>query len=170
MRNISLLSVKFLLLSLLLSSCQEEQKLEKPKQLITKEMAITLNSNYISKRANIITEAIQKDDANAVWYSIEEIEKYIHYVKKQGKEKGYDVNGIRMYLGVYPETEEFGAKKGMTTIFLSPTGKKTKLEKGGFLTLQTTAKQEEENNDIEELEPLNYGSMGNPPKISYPLN
>ena len=168
MKKFTVITVKILLASFILSSCSEGTSYGEPKQLITKEIAKTLNTNYNTKRANVINASIQREDANAIWYSLEELENYINYIKNEGKNKGYEVNGIRMYLGVYPETTEYAEKQGMTTIFLSPTGNKVPLSEGNFLT-NTTA-TDKNTNDIEEINPLNYGSMGNPPKIAYPVN
>lgn len=174
MKNNNLLLPLTLSLLLVLSSCTEVKKYGEPKQLITKDLAVSLNSNFNnSNRVLVTSNSKEGDDANAVWYSIEELENYINYVKTQGTKKGYNVNGIRMYLGVYPETEEYGEKKGKTTIFLSPTGNKIVTEKGGILTVNTTAKEQgagDDEADIEEINPLNFGTMGHPPKMTYPSN
>ena len=59
----------------------------------------------------------------------------------------------------------------MTTIFLTPTGKRTDVQKGSFLSLPAMTTQTlEENPDIEEIDPMNFGTMGHPPKATYPLN
>lgn len=137
-----------------------------PTQLITKELATDLNSRYIEKRSGLILSNIGKEDANAVWYSIEELENYINYVKTKGIENGIEVNGIRFYIGVYPEDGvKYKEKAGLTTIFLSPTKKRTLnvLEKSLDDTLSI-----EVNVDVSEIEPLNYGGIGNPPRIEYP--
>ncbi|NJM79971.1 MAG: hypothetical protein HC854_10735 [Flavobacterium sp.] len=44
-------------------------------------------------------------------------------------------------------------------------------QKGSVLNLpNTTMQQTELNPDIESIDGMNYGSMGNPPKVVYPLN
>ncbi|KAF2510601.1 hypothetical protein [Flavobacterium foetidum] len=137
----------------------------KPSQLITKEFAKQLNVNYNSKRASLAANKKQKEDANAIWYSIEELEKYIHYVKTQGAEEGYAVDGIRFYFGVYPEDEKLGEKAGMTTLFLVPTGKK--VAKNETAKIQNFVEVEETSEDIQSLEPMNYGNIGRPPSLLY---
>jgi len=132
----------------------------KPTQLISFEKGKELNKNYNDKRGTLVTEKSGLEDANAFWFSIEELERYIAYVKENAVEKGYSVDGIRIYLGVYPETEEKNA--GYTTVFLTPTGTIND-EQGtrGSVSLQGNAL------DITTIEPLNFGSMGNPPKLNY---
>lgn len=132
-----------------------------PKQLISLEKAKELNENYNETRARLHQEKMGKEDANAVWYSLEELENYIAYVKKQGAEKGYVVDGIRLYMGVYSTTEA-ESKAGYSTIFLAPTGQQSK---GG--SQQKSATNKEGSPDILEINAMNFGSMGNPPKLKY---
>lgn len=140
----------------------------KPSQLITKEFAKVLNLNYNSKKASLTAKSNQneKEDANAIWYSLEELENYIHYIKTEGTKEGYSIDGIRFYFGVYPEDEKHGEKAGLTTLFLVPTGKKAQKS--------TTAKTQafalvdlETSSDVESLSPMNYGNIGRPPSLIY---
>ncbi|MES2747713.1 MAG: hypothetical protein V4648_05010 [Bacteroidota bacterium] len=126
-----------------------------PTQLITKAFAITLNQNYINERSRLISGEIGYDDANAIWYSLEELENYIAYIKSEAAKIDYTADGIRFYLGVYPNEPEYGDKAGMTNIFLSPTG----YQNG----------QQSSNADIADIDPMNGGGLGNPPIIDYPL-
>ncbi|WP_394758279.1 hypothetical protein [Flavobacterium sp.] len=138
-----------------------------PSQLITQEMARNLNTRYINERSGVILQSINREDANAIWYSVEELENYIHYIKTEGEKKGIQVNGIRFYLGVYPnDTATYNEKAGLTTIFLAPTKKRS-----SDRTLRTDGRMTtEENTDATEIQPLNFGGMGNPPKIEYGEN
>ncbi|WP_166925124.1 jacalin family lectin [Flavobacterium poyangense] len=142
----------------------------KPNQLITREFAKQLNSNYANKRAKIIRKSTKKDDANAIWYSLEALESYIQYIKEQGVESGYEVDGIRFYFGVYPEDEKHGEKAGLTTLFLAPTGKKTSssvsTRSAGKMQSFASA-PEEDSHDIESISPMNYGNIGRPPSLTY---
>ncbi|VXB69134.1 conserved exported hypothetical protein [Flavobacterium sp. 9AF] len=171
MKKINNLLLTSLFLLFLFQSCTEvEVKHDEPTQLISNKVAKELNQNYNRTRHSIISQTINKEDANSAWYSLEELENYIYYVKKQGKEKGYDVDGIRFYLGAYPDTQEYDTKANMTTIFLTPTGKKTSVQKGSVLNLPAMMQTSEENADIEEISPMNFGTMGHPPKAIYPSN
>lgn len=136
----------------------------KPSQLITKEFARQLNSNYNNKRASLVAGKEEKEDANAIWYSLEELENYIHYIKTNGAKDGYNVDGIRFYFGVYPDDEKYGEKAGLTTLFLVPTGKKAEknTEAQSFALMREAA-----SSDIESLDPMNYGNIGRPPSLIY---
>jgi len=138
-----------------------------PNQLITREFAQVLNLNYNKKKADLKAGVSdEKEDANAIWYSIEALESYIHYVKTKGVKEGYNVDGIRFYFGVYPDDEKHGEKAGQTTLFLVPTGKKAEAENKakiqGFVALQDDAPS-----DIQSFEPMNYGNIGRPPSLLY---
>lgn len=175
MKKINVFFLMVFVTFFVLSSCNEKKVYEDPKQLITRDLAVEFNSNYNLKMDKILNDSSEFAHANAVWYSIEELENYINYVKTEGSKKGYNVNGIRMYLGVYPNRKEYGKKKGMTTIFLTPTGNKIQADKGSLLTITSTTQAQrtastDDEDDIDELNPLNFGSMGTPPKMVYPSN
>lgn len=142
-----------------------ERQPERPTQLITKKFAKELHTNFMKYRASIIAKYIKKEDANAVWFSVEELENYIHYIKSKGEKTGYNVNGIRIYFGVYPEEKKYAEKAGLMTVFLTATGKKIKTPKTG--EIQTFALVSEDNSDIASIEPMNYGSIGRPPSLDY---
>ena len=139
----------------------------KPNQLITREFAKQLNVNYNSHRAKHLLKSTNKEDANAIWYSLEALESYIEYIKTHGADGGYEVDGIRFYFGVYPDDKEHGEKAGLTTLFLAPTGKKIKPKadinqiQGFAMTAQAVSE------DIESLDPMNYGNIGRPPALTY---
>lgn len=169
MKKIKLLLLGILFSTLLLNSCSEiPKKYGEPKQLIKSEKAKELNRNYIETRHRLVSGSIGKEDANAAWYSLEELENYINYIKNEGKSKGYKVDGIRFYLGAYPNDNS--VEGNMTTIFLTPTGKRIETQKGSVLNLPSATLLTEENLDIEEISPMNFGTMGHPPKAIYPLN
>lgn len=148
-----------------LNACSENVQYENPTQLITNDLAVDLSKRYHEERAGLISTNIRRDDATAVWYSIEELENYINYVKCQGTEKGINVTGIRLYLGVYPNDNSYNEKAGLTTIFLSPTKKREANVKAKTARTEQTL---EENVDATELQPLNYGGIGHPPRVMYP--
>ncbi|OMQ08961.1 hypothetical protein [[Flexibacter] sp. ATCC 35103] len=140
----------------------------RPTQLITKKFGKELHLNFMKYRASIIAKYIKKEDANAIWFSLEELENYIHYIKTQGEKTGYNVNGIRFYFGVYPEEKKYAEKAGLMTLFLTATGKKIRINTISSNDVQTFALvREEENADISTIEPMNYGSIGRPPALLY---
>ncbi|MBO9584757.1 MAG: hypothetical protein J7574_11415 [Flavobacterium sp.] len=136
----------------------------KPSQLITKEFARQLNVNYNNKKASLRALKDEKEDANAIWYSLEELENYIHYIKTNGANDGYNVDGIRFYFGVYPDDEVHGEKAGLTTLFLVPTGKKAA---NNNTKVQSFSLMQEASSDIDSLDPMNYGNIGRPPSLIY---
>ncbi len=154
---------------LFLNACTDKPQYEAPTQLINNNLASDLSARYSEKRSGLILADIGKEDASAVWYSIEELENYINYVKCEGTEKGIDVTGVRFYMGVYPnDSTTYHEKAGLTTIFLSPTKKRTLVPNRAEKSARMNTSLEEENVDATEIEPLNYGGIGNPPKVIYP--
>jgi hypothetical protein len=133
-----------------------------PSQLISIEKAKELHENFNATRSHLHKKAMGKEDANALWYSLETLENYIAYIKTEGEKKGYDVDGIRFYFGVYSDSEN-ADKAGHTTMFLSPTGNTKKTN----VTSKTVASDATISRDITELQPMNFGTMGNPPKMEY---
>ncbi|OXG06958.1 hypothetical protein BC749_107173 [Flavobacterium araucananum] len=137
----------------------------RPTQLITKKFGKELHTNFMKYRASIISKYIKKEDANAVWFSIEELENYIHFIKTKGEKSGYTVSGIRFYFGVYPEDRQYAEKAGLMTLFLTATGKKIRPKTNEVQTFALV--RENEDTDIATIEPMNYGSIGRPPTLLY---
>ncbi len=132
-----------------------EARIKKPEGVVSVEQAKALNDNWTKYRQAAVDSAAQQQgrdkDDRAAWWSLEDIENYIDYAKKEAAKTGYDMTGIRIYLGVYGESygEE---KKNLTTMFLVPTGEKSQ-SKASFspFTLRRG------NSDLT-VPPLNNGS------------
>lgn len=137
--------------------------MKKPNNLITKERAIELCKAHDTKHA-AISRAINAQDNRSTWYSLEELKEYIAYIEAQGREKGYNVDGIRFYIGSYPENDRASGKSNSTTIFLAPTGSKSTEGKAMTVSLESSSP------DITEIDPFNFGKGGIPPTGVYPNN
>jgi len=103
-------------------------KIEKPKGVISVEEAKQLNDNWTNYRKKVVDSVVQrrgrKRDARSVYWDLEEVEQYLQYAKHYSDSLGYEMTGIRVYLGVYGKNSG-PAKKNLTTMFIVPTGKKT---------------------------------------------
>ncbi|MBC8756468.1 hypothetical protein H2O64_17470 [Kordia sp. YSTF-M3] len=124
-----------------------------PKEkLITNEQAAELNACFKEKQSGRFSA--EEDDSNfscSSWYSLEDLEGYINYVKQQALEKEVTVDGIRFYFGVYPESTDDESKAGQNTLFMCP----------------TTSSRENCSKDITEIPAMNLGDQGNPPQNDY---
>lgn len=112
------------------------EKIVKPKGVINQEAAKELNANWTLHRKQAVDSAAQKQgrkkDDRSVWWSLEDVENYLAYAKNQADSLGYDMNGIRVYLGVYGKNAG-QAKKDLTTMFLVPTGKISKSQASSII-------------------------------------
>ncbi len=106
-------------------------KIIKPVGLIKQETAKELNTNWTLYRKRAVDSAAEKqgrkEDDRSVWWRLNEIENYLSYSKNQADSLGYEMTGVRIYLGVYGENAG-RTKKNLTTMFIVPTGKKSKSE------------------------------------------
>ncbi|MBU2929800.1 hypothetical protein [Winogradskyella psychrotolerans] len=132
-----------------------------PSGIITPEEIKTLDQAY-NERYEIINDSLFKNsktgDNRSSWYKIEDIENYIAYAKQQALDNGNTLDGLRLYLGAHPDTEE---SVGLTTLLFVPTGYKNTSE-GGFIATQDGG------NDLEDSDGLNFGKEGMPPGANYP--
>ncbi|MDO6761509.1 hypothetical protein Q4566_14955 [Tamlana sp. 2_MG-2023] len=105
----------------------EETKIVKPNGLITIDEAKDLNNNWTKFRKGAVDSASakqgRKKDTRSTSWDLEEVENYIAYAKNQADSLGYDMTGLRVYLGVYGKNQG-QAKKNLSTMFMVPTGKK----------------------------------------------
>ena len=133
----------------------------KPAGLISVKQAKQLNNNWTNTRKSAVDSVAKKygviqDNRNA-WWSVDAIEDFIAISREQANTLGYDLTGLRIYLGVYSGNAGQG-KDNLTTMFMVPTGKKQHADASSIPILNVT------NKDLL-IEALNDGS-GNPQ--SYP--
>ncbi|NAS30064.1 hypothetical protein GTQ40_03695 [Flavobacteriaceae bacterium R38] len=161
MKMINLKKEMLLLLGisfLVLYSCQKPiDPIEKPKKTISIKEAKQLQDNYIRTRSVILKDTFGYEDSREVWFSLEELEQYLSYVKQEATKKGYQDLGVRIYFGANDPTEK--RKFGLSTVFLAPTGKK-EYQRGSFLNFNY---QDDHGENIYEIDPLNRGGVGDPP-------
>jgi hypothetical protein len=133
-----------------------------PKGIITSAQAKTLDQAYNLKHS-IINDSLFKDsktgDNRSSWWGIEDIKNYITYAENQADELGYTLDGLRVYLGSYPNSKD---ETGLTTLFFIPTGFEN-TSQGSMLPMPQGSGQ-----DIKNGDGLNAGGNGNPPSANYP--
>ena len=135
---------------------------------ITSKEAIKLNQKFIDTRSKELNKIVEREtgkpnekDAISSWFSIEELEKFIKDVKREGADLGKTVNGLRVYFGAYSKKGN-PKKDDLSTVFMVPTEAKVgSLQKDGIAS-------EAGSSDITDIDGLNYGQTGNPPDAEYP--
>lgn len=125
-----------------------------PKGLISPEQAKALNDAYTARCELVSRDITKRPDNRSTWYSLEEIENFLTYAKAQAKELGYELNGIRIYCGAYPEDN---GEAGYSTSFIVPTSSNKNEEEG-----------DGDSHDIQGANGLNFGQSGYPPSANYP--
>jgi hypothetical protein len=143
-----------------LSTSQNLEEMANPKGLITPSEIEALDQAYNSRHTIISDSLIKTPDNRSSWYSIEEIESYIAYAKKQADSLGYTLDGLRLYAGAYPDTKE---GPGLMTMFFVPTGSENVSEGSMIPTAQGGG-----SNDLKGADGLNFGQSGYPPGANYP--
>ena len=116
-----------------------------------------LNDLWTAKRKAANDKAAGKVDNRSAWWSVEDIQNYIAFAENQVGQMGYTMDGIRIFLGVYPGNSA-NDRDDYTTMFMAPTGKK------GGSTTQAGAQSP----TIEGADVLNDSPTGHPPGSGYP--
>lgn len=168
MKKFVLLLFGFILgaLAMYFYCCVDIQKtvIEKPIGLITPTQAKALDANWTKSRKRAVDSAVGRPDNRSSWWSLEDIQNYLAFAENQADSLGYKMNGIRVYLGVYPGNAPNG-KADYTTMFMVPTGKKSNTEANfNFLNYFMLAG----GSDIQGADGFNGGEPGNPPSSNYP--
>ncbi|WP_340062994.1 hypothetical protein [Ascidiimonas aurantiaca] len=106
--------------------------------------------------------------SSSSYYTLEELESYIAYAKREAAKQQINLEGFRIYFGLFPESKEkYGKKSGNLTVFISPTGRPNE-QKGAFFMTGMILDDSEISPDITSIGPLEYGGNGNPPAAAYP--
>lgn len=170
--NLSVLSM-LLILGLCMTSCsgcseQPPVNDSYKKKLISYDERKVLFDEYTKTNHMILTKYRNGEpDSRWYWFSLEEMEGYIRYVKETAKKQGRKNIGIRIYMGKYPvnHPESKMAKPeyaGYQTIFLVPTSGMPENDTRKVRS-RTTA---DENTDIQDIEAMNMTNLAPPPKTS----
>lgn len=106
-------------------------------------------------------------DSRWYWFSLEDMEGYIKYVKENARKQNLKNPGIRIYMGKYPlnHPKNRMAKPeyaGYQTIFLAPTAQKKKRDNA--MSRSATSATSEENTDVPSIESMNMTNLAPPPK------
>ncbi|OBX21748.1 MULTISPECIES: hypothetical protein [Bizionia] len=133
----------------------------KPAGVITAKEAMTLDQAFNSRHELISDQIVMRPDNRSAWWSVEDIKNYIKYAENQSHELGYRMDGLRLYLGAYPDSPKEGV--GYTTMFFVPTGTQA-LSEGSSMPFHFKRK----GGDIPGGDGLNMGGDGDPPSANYP--
>ncbi|GHA29601.1 hypothetical protein GCM10007103_08540 [Salinimicrobium marinum] len=125
----------------------------KPKKCISVEEARNQQNEWVRTRGKDIERGEGYEDTREFWYSLDELQEYLDYVREKSAEQGVKKPGIRFYLGAYPKGEN---KKSYSTIFLAATKEKENKD---------VEDEEGQNENNYEIEPMNTITSGMPPKI-----
>lgn len=134
---------------------------KKPKKCITVEEAKELEKNYVDTIEKTLEKSLGCQECREFWWSIEEIEEYIKYVKKKARKKGYKNLGLRFYLGKYGKDQH---EHEHTTMFIAPTGIHAKEALLPLKGETVGAKAAATDNNIYEMKSLNGAYGGVPPR------
>ena len=126
-----------------------------PKGLITPAEAKTLNDAYSARHQVISNRVTMRPDNRSSWYSLQDLQDFLSSAASQASELGYEMDGIRIYCGAYPDEN---GEVGLSTSFIVPTG--TPIEGGG--------EGNGGSGDIQGANGLNKGGQGDPPGANYP--
>ena len=171
MKKVTNILLLLLSISFLAASCVEpdDEITEMPQGLITSQAADDMEELYVANQYAVLNKALaeagdNEPDSRETWFSIEEMERYIAYVKRASDSLGYKNLGIRIYNAGKKERNG----KIYTTVFLTPTHrdeKKVGIESFfvNSANAQPTAVSANQNSTT--LYSLDYGEFGKPPKV-----
>ncbi|PIF43700.1 hypothetical protein CLU96_0612 [Chryseobacterium sp. 52] len=140
------------------------------KKLISYKEGRILYDEYSRTNNVVLTRSRNGEpDSRWYWFSVEDMEGYIKYVKETAKKQNLKNPGIRIYMGKYPMNHPKNkmAKPeyaGYQTIFLVPTAQNKKKDSSRVMSRNMTSS--DENTNVNEMKVLNMTNLAPPPKVS----
>ncbi len=128
--------------------------MEKPTKTISVPKAKEYQKKWVDTRALDIEKGQGYRDTREFWYSVEELQDYLDYVKQESAAQGVKHPGIRIYFAAYPTSSN---QKSLATVFLAPTKEKGRVEGEEELS------QPANNENNYDIDPLNEGGTLWPP-------
>jgi|SRR5690606_7430304 len=135
---------------------------KKPKKCISVKEARKLEKNYVETIEKTLKKEFGCEECREFWWSLEEIEEYIDYVKNEAKDKGYNNLGLRFYLGKYDKKKAKDSEQ--STLFIAPTGVLTDERLTPLKGKTVGAKAKETDSNIYGINAYNGAYGGVPPK------
>lgn len=90
------------------------------KEISNKEL-ISMLSEYNTNKANVLENAIGKEDVRKSSFSLASFKSYLAYIEELSMEKNIEVSGINILFGAYPENYSLNPiKQGYMSIILMP--------------------------------------------------
>ena len=133
---------------------------ELKEHLISYKEAQVLENEYIDVRYAIINDSLFKDskrkDTREFWFSMETMEQYLAYVKREAKDKGYTDLGLRIYFAAYPKDfKDPRGDPGFSTVFIVPTTEERRTAQAGFFPMPPPPPI-----NVQDIDGLNYAHGG----------
>lgn len=123
--------------------------MERPEKCISVEEARGLQKAWVNSRGKEIERGQGYKDTREFYFSLEELQEFLNYVKEESKNQGVVNPGVRIYFAAYP-SGKFNRDKSYSTVFLAPTHE---------VTNSPTSIENNYN-----IDPYNSTSGGMPPK------
>jgi len=137
---------------------------QEPDGLITPAEANEMEELYKTRAFGVIQDNINSGGVmpevtynREVWFSADEMRNYLHYAQIKSDSLRVNFSGLRVYLSAKEMVDSNGVAKVKTTLFFVPTH--TVVDTTAIRQSITTTTTEE---NTEEINPLNYGSSGEP--------
>lgn len=132
---------------------------KRPQKCISVEKARKLQDDWKESRGKEIENGQGYEDTREFWYSVDELQEYLDYVREKSEEQGVKKPGIRIYFAAYPKSNE---KKSYSTVFLAPTKEKTSTQ-AFSMSADSIENPEDDNENNYDIDPINDGAGGIPP-------
>ncbi len=149
-----------------ITSCSCLKDCSEPSGAISEAKATTMQTDYTANQHLFINAGLSEnypgsgEDNREIWFSIEEIEQYICFAKKESIIKGFTLSGLRVYLASkrIPDgtTKIITDSIPRTTVFFVPTHFETNPIIRGYIEDNGA-----NNKDTNGIKPLNMGDSGN---------
>ncbi|AXG71376.1 hypothetical protein KORDIASMS9_03633 [Kordia sp. SMS9] len=149
------------------NSQNDENLVLSPNGYVSFNESVVMFNNYQAQYIQPFAKKVTKDYyTKAVWYSLDELKGYIHYLKRKSHKHNLAITGIDVFFGAYNNDPSLELKSNAQTVFLAASTQQQTIVNVTGKSLQSLTQEDlfaKNDENVNESLAYNMGQLSPPP-------